>query len=247
MRRANYVPQSAMVRVTLRPRPPRSRSAPRRRSAFATSTIVVAGRISPNTLPCTRATASHCDTSVTYIRVRITCSSLPPSASIAAWMIASDRAVCLPKVGVVRAVGVDADRAGDGDRIAAADRPAVTHDRLPLRAARRTLAARPLGDRDLDIRHDSSGNDCLESANISDQDRYREDRPLPRKVENARPAKRSNTPVVGSGTLKDLKSTPRPFHPAKCGRSSASKNHSPLDPPRPASPRWDSRRRAERP
>jgi hypothetical protein len=60
----------------------------------ATSTMVVAGRISPNTSPCAAATSSHREMSVTNMRVRITCSSRPPSASRAARMISSARRVC---------------------------------------------------------------------------------------------------------------------------------------------------------
>src|SRR4051794_30668775 len=51
----------------------------------------------------------------------------------------------------VGAVGVDADAAGDGDRVAAADRAAIAHDRLPLRAAGCTFAAEAVLDGDFDI------------------------------------------------------------------------------------------------
>src|SRR5436190_270711 len=60
----------------------------------ATSTRVVAGRTSPNTVPCAAATSSQREMSVTNMRVRITCSSRPPSASSAARMISSARRVC---------------------------------------------------------------------------------------------------------------------------------------------------------
>src|SRR5690606_3252619 len=51
----------------------------------------------------------------------------------------------------VRAVGVDADAAGDGDDVARSNRAAIAHDRLPLRAAGGAAAAGAILDRDLDV------------------------------------------------------------------------------------------------
>jgi hypothetical protein len=56
-------------------------------------------------------------------------------------------------VGRVGAVGVDADRAGDGDGVAAADGAAVAHERLPFRAAGGTSPAGAIVDGDLDVGH----------------------------------------------------------------------------------------------
>ena len=53
----------------------------------------------------------------------------------------------------VRAIGIDADAAGDGNRVAAADGAAVAHDRLPLRAARSTLPAGTILNGDFDVGH----------------------------------------------------------------------------------------------
>lgn len=53
----------------------------------------------------------------------------------------------------VAAIGIDADRAGNGDRVAAADRAAVAHDGFPLRAARSALTAGTILDGDVDIGH----------------------------------------------------------------------------------------------
>ncbi len=64
----------------------------------ATSTIVVAGRIAPNTSACAAPISCHCEMSVTNMRVRTTSSMRPPSASTAARMMASARRVCAPAV-----------------------------------------------------------------------------------------------------------------------------------------------------
>jgi hypothetical protein len=61
--------------------------------------MLVAGRIAPNTSPCARPTSSKLAMSVTNIRVRTTCSTRPPSASMAARMIASARRAWSPAVG----------------------------------------------------------------------------------------------------------------------------------------------------
>ena len=57
------------------------------------------------------------------------------------------------EVGCVGAVGVDADGAGDGDRVAAADGAAVAHERLPLGAAGSTAPAGAIVDGDVDVGH----------------------------------------------------------------------------------------------
>src|SRR6478752_1470324 len=60
-------------------------------SSPATTTIVLAGRTSPNTSPWTTPTASPYAASTTYWRVRITSSTVPPSSSSAASMISQHR------------------------------------------------------------------------------------------------------------------------------------------------------------
>ncbi|MGC4032024.1 MAG: hypothetical protein QM754_09885 [Tepidisphaeraceae bacterium] len=65
--------------------------------SLATSTMLVAGRISPNTCPWTAATCCQSATFVTNMRVRTTSSGRPPRALMASRTMASDRAVCLPR------------------------------------------------------------------------------------------------------------------------------------------------------
>src|SRR5262245_9173884 len=64
-----------------------------------TWTMEVAGRMAPKTSPCARPTSPAAAMSVTNMRVRTTCSRRPPSASMAAPMIASARRACSPAVG----------------------------------------------------------------------------------------------------------------------------------------------------
>jgi hypothetical protein len=59
-----------------------------------TSTKLVAGRMLPNTSPCTRPMASHAPMSTTYMRVRTTCSSPAPARSSAARMLSSTWRIC---------------------------------------------------------------------------------------------------------------------------------------------------------
>src|SRR5262245_20429718 len=60
----------------------------------ATWTIEHAGRTSRKNSPCTRPITSACPMSTTKMRVRITWASVPPRASMAAWMISRARRVC---------------------------------------------------------------------------------------------------------------------------------------------------------
>jgi len=50
--------------------------------------------MSPKSAPCTADTSSLLEMSVTNMRVRMTCSRRPPSASMAARMISSARRAC---------------------------------------------------------------------------------------------------------------------------------------------------------
>src|SRR5580704_174999 len=59
-----------------------------------TSTKVVADRIAAKYSPCARAAASHCETSVNMIRVRITVSRERPEFITAYAMISRQRLVC---------------------------------------------------------------------------------------------------------------------------------------------------------
>src|SRR5262245_2521372 len=67
-------------------------------TSLDTSTMLVAGRMSRNTSPCARPTSSNAAMSVTKMRVRTTSSIPPPSASMAARMIARARRACSPMV-----------------------------------------------------------------------------------------------------------------------------------------------------
>ena len=59
-----------------------------------TSTIVVAGRISPKNSPCALPTLSQLSMFVTYTRVRTTSARLAPARSRAAWMLRSACTAC---------------------------------------------------------------------------------------------------------------------------------------------------------
>ena len=65
----------------------------------------------------------------------------------------------------IRAIGVDADAPGHGDRVAAAHGAAIAHDRLPLRTARSALAADTVLDGDFNVGHDLSAFSLL--ANVT--------------------------------------------------------------------------------
>ena len=60
-------------------------------TSAATTTMVVAGRMSPNTLPWTRETTSASPASTRYMRVRMTCCGPAPACSSAPRMISRQR------------------------------------------------------------------------------------------------------------------------------------------------------------
>ena len=102
-----------------------------------TSTMLVAGRIAPNTSPCARANSSQREMSVTYIRVRTTSASEAPARCSAASMFLQG----LGRLGIGvagaddLAVGARRGGAGHVHGVADPDGAGVADDRLPGRAA----------------------------------------------------------------------------------------------------------------